>query len=83
MPNGFFFVVMITEGNGFMLVIPVLCNTLLCQKFKFFAGKKMSVVLRRCAMRESFWVIWVERNGGFLRIFLVSGSFLGFFSFGV
>lgn len=45
-----------------MLVIPVFCNTLLCQKFKFFVGKKRSVVLRRCAMRESFWVIWVERN---------------------
>lgn len=45
-----------------LLMETVLCNTLLCQKFKFFVGKKRSVVLRRCAMRESFWVIWVARN---------------------
>lgn len=50
------------KEKGLCWSIPVSCNVLLCEKFRFFGGKKRGVVLGRCAMMAIFWVLWVERN---------------------
>lgn len=43
---------------------PVLCNTLLCERFKFLGDKKRVVVFGSCGMIVIFWVVWVEVIGG-------------------
>lgn len=41
---------------------PGSCNALMCQRNKFFRGRKMGMVSGKCAVVAVFWVVGMERN---------------------